>query len=264
MWADAELAKVWLVTPLPWATGCEGASVNFRAAVHLAQSRLLRPPDSKLRMMLAGPPRDWFGDLSGCGLQAGGGNKSASKRLILLAPKLIRGGREGGGHVSLKWTRLVQRGSKTAELNQQRAAWFKAAIHPAAPLKNGRWQFILPVTVCRSRSLLLLSIAWRRWSAARRHQRLVFHSAEQDGPRTQGVQTLPAPHGLSSPLPWDLTCSCMIRNPWNHLPTSCALAGLPASTSGALGFLLFLGSCGTKPSSSGGSQPELWTWMQRS
>lgn len=89
-------SKGLVVTPLPWATGCEGASVNFRAAVHLAQSRLLRPPDSKLRMMLAGPPRDWFGDLSGCGLQAGGGNKSASKRLILLAPKLIRGGREGG------------------------------------------------------------------------------------------------------------------------------------------------------------------------
>lgn len=56
MWADAELAKVWLVTPLPWATGCAGAWVNFRAGVHLAQSPLPAPPlNSKLRMMLAGP-----------------------------------------------------------------------------------------------------------------------------------------------------------------------------------------------------------------
>lgn len=69
-------------------------------------------------------------------------------------------------YVSLKWTCLVQWGSKTAELNQQRATWFKAAIHPTAPLKNGRWQFILPVTVCRSRSLLLPSIALLRWSVS--------------------------------------------------------------------------------------------------
>lgn len=57
----------------------------------------------------------------------------------------------------------------------------------------------MPVTVCRSRSLLLLSIAWLRCSSASRHPRLVFHSAEQDSPGTQGVQIFP-PQGSSPGL----------------------------------------------------------------
>lgn len=47
---------------------------------------------SRLCIMLVGPREIYFRDLSGCGIQAGGGRKSAPKRLILLAPKLISGG----------------------------------------------------------------------------------------------------------------------------------------------------------------------------
>ena len=109
------------------------------------------------------------------------------------------------------------------------------------------------MTVCRSRSLLLLSIAWLRWSAAPRHPRLVFHSAEQDGPRTLGVQIWLYHRGSSfSLLHAGPKCRSLIMGPRSHLPTSWASPFLPTCTSGGRGFLLPPGRCRTKPSCSEG------------
>lgn len=87
-----------------------GPRQTFRPGLRLAQSPLLRPQLQAV-YYASRTQRDLYGDLSGCEIQAEGGNKSAPKRLISLAPKLISGGTSVWNELALFEGVLRQRNS---------------------------------------------------------------------------------------------------------------------------------------------------------